>query len=132
MKLQYWVMAAAASALLTAGGVWAQAVQGEPPPPASQPSVNRLEGAGSSVPNFLPDIDPALPNRRVPSLAPPRPLDGHPVTPDKAWPKPPAIKPALPSRRPDAGKIKNDELLSGKEQPSIEESDQNYRPARSR
>ncbi|WP_143705213.1 hypothetical protein [Pollutimonas nitritireducens] len=132
MKLQHWLTIAAACAVSGPVCVWAQAVQGEPPPPATQPSVNRPEGAGSTVPNFVPDIDPALPNRRVPSLAPPRPLDGHPVTPDKAWPKPPAIKPALPSRRPDAGTIKNDELLSGKERPSIEESDRNYRPARSR
>lgn len=110
MKLQYWVAIAAASALWGPACVWAQGVQGGPTAPIPQTAPSRPDGAGS----FLPDIDPALPNRRVPGLAPPDPGNIHPVTPDEAWPKPPpSRKPALPSGKPGIDSATPTQPLNG-------------------
>lgn len=117
MKLQYWVTIAAANALWTPAYAWDHGAQSGPAVPMPQPPVSRPDSAGS----FLPEIDPALPNRRVPSLAPPRP-DSHPITPGEAWPKPPPpIKPALPDKKSGMGNIVGDKALSRKGGPGLAE-----------
>ncbi len=131
MKLQYWVTIAAASTLWAPACLWAQVVhgvEGGPTLPIPQPPANQPDRAGSFLPNIDPallnrrvhDIDPALPNRRVPSLEPPQPGHTHPVTPDEAWRKPqPPIKPTLPSGKSGTGNIANDATLSSKGGPGI-------------
>jgi hypothetical protein len=123
MKLQYWVtIVAVSSSLWGSVCVLAQGVHGpQSGPPFTMPfrSLNRPVSVG----NFLPHFDPALPNRRVPSLAPPQSGDIHPVAPDKAWPLPlPSIKPVRPPVTSGAGNIAKGEPLSGKGRLSIEES----------
>lgn len=114
MKPRYWITIVAASVCCGSAGVWANGVQGEPPLPtlrAPPIPATRLDGAES----FPPNADHALPNRRVPSLAPPQPGDTHPVTPDKAWGKAqPSVKPAPLSGNLGAGSIGNGEAHSGK------------------
>lgn len=121
MKLPFWVTIVAVSALSGPVCVSAQGVHGvQSGSPFTMPhrSMNRPATTG----NFLPHFDPAVPNRRVPSLAPVQSGDMHPVTPDKAWPMPlPSIKPVRPPVTSGAGNIMNGRALSGKGRLSIEE-----------
>lgn len=122
MKPQYWLTIAAACALWGPVFVSAQGVHGTQGwSPLAMP--HNLVNRQARVDSFLPHFDPALPNRRVPSLAPPQSGDIHPVTPDKAWPLPlPSIKPVRPPVTSGAGNIAKGEPLSGKGRLSIEES----------
>lgn len=94
-----------------------QGVHGRLPLLMPQISVKRLPDAGSFFPHHL---DPAVPNRRIPSLAPPQSGDIHPVTPDKAWPMPTSIKPASPFVRSGKGNIANDDAILGRGPLNIE------------
>ncbi len=114
MKNQFWVTIAAVSALWQPTFALADGTQGSLPMPQS--SASQSAGPG----HFLPRIDPALPNRRVPSLSPPSPDNGHPVTPAEAWPKQlPSDKPEPPSMTSDVDKNGTGNALFGKDQLDI-------------
>lgn len=119
MKLQYWVTIAVAGAFWAPACVSAQGMHDGFPFFMPHSPVSRHAFPGSFVPNMT--FNRTLPNRRVPSLAPPQFGDIHPVTPAKAWSKPlSSTKPARPSVRSGRSNIMNDDALFGRGPLSIE------------
>jgi len=109
MKLLYWVTITVASVCWGPAGVFAQGGHGVQ---GWMPSVPHIPANRMAWTKDFMLHGRSVPNRRIPSLAPPRSRDLHPVTPDRAWPGPlSSIKPTPRSLKSSMGERTSGDML---------------------